>query len=300
MPYRVYVNSGVIFLCVVALSPLCPMVAPFSTLFFLFITPLLKWGFIFVYRPTFDAGGMRWPLLHRILMISVIVSQILLAISLFLKKAFLLTMICVIAIIPTWTFKSVCEDTFEESFTDAALLQTSELDGWNVKEEMLFEERQRYRKWIVDCHKAAYVPVCVNAEDNYLTSEPAVVIHTEREVAMEEDNHFQSSVDHGSSHDSRDQSSASSPMTHGRQRTSTVDSYNSYRSQRNSNSSNKQPGALFRRVGGSNFLHIAVGDHNSIISEECESIRGSLLLPRQFEETTSSNVRSEEGREKSS
>ena len=76
MPYRVYVNSGVIFLCVVALSPLCPMVAPFSTLFFLFITPLLKWGFIFVYRPTFDAGGMRWPLLHRILMISVIVSQV--------------------------------------------------------------------------------------------------------------------------------------------------------------------------------------------------------------------------------
>ncbi|VEU39163.1 unnamed protein product [Pseudo-nitzschia multistriata] len=76
VPYRVYVNSGVIFLCVVALAPLCPMVAPFSTLFFLFITPLLKWGFIFVYRPTFDAGGMRWPLLHRILMISVIVSQV--------------------------------------------------------------------------------------------------------------------------------------------------------------------------------------------------------------------------------
>lgn len=76
VPYRVYVNSGVIFLCVVALAPLCPMVAPFSMLYFLFITPLLKWGHIFVYRPTFDAGGMRWPLLHDILMTAVIVSQV--------------------------------------------------------------------------------------------------------------------------------------------------------------------------------------------------------------------------------
>ena len=69
-------NSGVMFLCVVALAPLCPVVAPFSMLYFLFITPLLKWGHIFVYRPTFDAGGMRWPLLHNILMNSVIVSQV--------------------------------------------------------------------------------------------------------------------------------------------------------------------------------------------------------------------------------
>ena len=69
-------NSGTIFLCVVALAPLCPMVAPFATLYFLFINPLLKWGFIFIYRPTFDAGGMRWPLLHNILMNSVIVSQV--------------------------------------------------------------------------------------------------------------------------------------------------------------------------------------------------------------------------------
>ena len=76
LPYRVYVNSSVIFLCVVALAPLCPMVAPFSMCYFLFLTPLLKWGHVFVYRPTFDAGGIRWPLLCNILMISVIVSQV--------------------------------------------------------------------------------------------------------------------------------------------------------------------------------------------------------------------------------
>mmetsp|Transcript_18278 Transcript_18278/g.50913 ORF Transcript_18278/g.50913 Transcript_18278/m.50913 type:complete len:1171 (+) Transcript_18278:158-3670(+) len=292
MPYRVYVNSGVIFLCVVALSPLCPMVAPFSTLFFLFITPLLKWAFIFVYRPTFDAGGMRWPLLHRILMISVIVSQFILAISLSLKKAFLLSMICLITIIFTWTFKNVCEDTFEESFNDAALLQTSELDGWNVDERMSSEERERYRKWIVDCHKAAYVPVCVNAEDNYLTSEPAVVISTE------EDNQFESAIDHEGSNDSRDQSSISSPMTYGRQRTSTLDSYNSHRSQRIKNN-HVQPGALFRRIAMANKLQVGADDHNSIISEESEFRGGDVAIPRQFQETNLSNLQ-KESREKSS
>ncbi len=69
-------NSGVIFLCVVALSPLCPVLAPFAMMYFFFLYPLLKWGHIFVYRPTFDAGGMRWPLLHNILMNSIIVSQV--------------------------------------------------------------------------------------------------------------------------------------------------------------------------------------------------------------------------------
>jgi hypothetical protein len=52
------------------------MVAPFSMMIFLFIVPMLKWSHIFVYRPTFDAGGMRWPILHDILMIAVIVAQV--------------------------------------------------------------------------------------------------------------------------------------------------------------------------------------------------------------------------------
>ena len=78
-----------------------------------------------------------------------------------------------ISIIPTWTFKSVCKDTFEQSYNDAALLQTSELDGWNMEDETSVTERERFRKWLVDCHKASYVPICVNAEDNFLTSEPA-------------------------------------------------------------------------------------------------------------------------------
>jgi len=275
VPYRVYVNSSVIFLCVVALAPLCPLVAPFSMLYFLFITPLLKWGHIFVYRPTFDAGGMRWPLLHDILMISVIVSQALLALSFFLKKAHLLSIISLISIIGTWTFKSVCKDTFEQSYNDAALLQTSELDGWKVDDEMPFTERERYRKWVVDCHKASYVPVCVNAEDDYLTSEPAVVIPSQKEMDDE------STTNGMDSHESRDQS----PKTSGRQRTSTVESFNSFRSQRNIQS---QQGAIFRRVTGTPLFHIPNGDQNSIISEEGE-FNGdpTALFSQQFVETDS-------------
>jgi len=173
VPYRIYVNVGVIFLCVVALAPLNPVLAPFAMMYLLFIGPMLKWSHIFVYRPTFDAGGMRWPLLHDIMMIALIVAQAVLFFSFLLKKAYFIGFLALLSIIPTWTFKNVCKETFEQSYNDAALLQTSELDGWNVDEETSMAERERYRKWLVDCHKASYVPICVNAEDNFLTSEPA-------------------------------------------------------------------------------------------------------------------------------
>lgn len=289
VPYRVYVNSGVMFLCVVALAPLCPIVAPFSMLYFLFITPLLKWGHIFVYRPTYDAGGMRWPLLHNILMNSVIVSQGLLALSFFLKKGYLLSIISFLSIIATWTFKGVCKDTFEQSYTDAALLQTSELDGWKVDDEMPYMERERYRKWIVDCHKASYVPVCVIAEDDYLTSEPAVVLPTQKEMDNE------SGANGADSYESRDQSSHSSMKLSGRQRTSTIDSLNSYTSisQKNVQS---QRGAIFRRVTGSPMLHF--GDNTFILEEGESNGSPARLFPRQIMNTSSDHDLTEESREK--
>ena len=67
VPYRIYVNVSVIFLCVVALAPLSPVLAPVAMMYLLFIIPMLKWSHIFAYRPTFDAGGMNWPLLHNIM-----------------------------------------------------------------------------------------------------------------------------------------------------------------------------------------------------------------------------------------
>lgn len=198
--------------------------------------------------------------------------------SFFLKQAYLLAITALFSIIFTWGFKNICVDTFEQSYNDAALLQTSELDGWKVNEEMSFVERERYRKWVVDCHKASYVPVCVNAEDDYLTSEPAVVIPTAKEI----DNPFENGmVDNYE----RDASSSSSPKTTGRQRTSTVDSYNSFRSRNGL----LQRGATFRRV--TDMFYTPNGDRNSqFILEESESndLNGSpALFPRQIIDSSS-------------
>jgi len=278
------VNVGVIFLCVVALAPLNPVLAPFAMMYLLFIGPMLKWSHIFVYRPTFDAGGMRWPLLHDIMMIALIVAQAVLFFSFLLKKAYFIGFLALLSIIPTWTFKNVCKETFEQSYNDAALLQTSELDGWNVDEETSMAERERYRKWLVDCHKASYVPICVNAEDNFLTSEPAVVLLTQRDQDIDiEIDHFQpNGVLPLDSYYTHDKLGGSSPS--GRQRTSTVDSYNSFHSQNTST----QRGASFRRVTGTSILQIPARDPNDFVSEVC--LQGSTSsFPHQYAETNASN-----------
>jgi hypothetical protein len=193
--------------------------------------------------------------------------------SFFLKKGYLLSIISFLSIIGTWTFKSVCKDTFEQSYNDAALLQTSELDGWKVDDEMPYMERERYRKWIVDCHKASYVPVCVIAEDDYLTSEP----------------------NGADSYESRDQSSNSSVKLSGRQRSSTVDSYNSFASLSQKNVQS-QRGAIFRRVTGSPMLNF--GDTSFILEEGETNGSPTRIFPRQIMKTVSDHDLNEESREK--
>jgi hypothetical protein len=56
-PYRVYVDSGVCFLCVVALAPASPLVSVPAFVHFLFFNPLIKRNLVYVYRPKFDSGG---------------------------------------------------------------------------------------------------------------------------------------------------------------------------------------------------------------------------------------------------
>jgi hypothetical protein len=209
--------------------------------------------------------------------------------SFFLKKGYLLSIISFLSIIGTWTFKSVCKDTFEQSYNDAALLQTSELDGWKVDDEMPYMERERYRKWIVDCHKASYVPVCVIAEDDYLTSEPAVVLPTQKETDNE------SEANGADSYESRDQSSNSSVKLSGRQRSSTVDSYNSFASLSQKNVQS-QRGAIFRRVTGSPMLNF--GDTSFILEEGETNGSPTRIFPRQIMKTVSDHDLNEESREK--
>jgi hypothetical protein len=54
LPYRVYVDSGVVLLCLFALAPAAPLVAPAAFSYFLLATPMLRRNVIFVYRPRYS------------------------------------------------------------------------------------------------------------------------------------------------------------------------------------------------------------------------------------------------------
>lgn len=116
VPYRIYVDSGVAFLCVIGLAPVCPLVAPAAMLYFLVATPMFRWLLIFSYRPQFDGGGFRWPHLHNIFISSMLWSQFLLAVMMALKKAWGATFLAGIALIPTYTFSLIVKDRFERCY----------------------------------------------------------------------------------------------------------------------------------------------------------------------------------------
>jgi hypothetical protein len=50
-PYRINVDSGVVFMCITSLAPVAPLIAPFATLYYMIFIPMLRWLNIFVYRP---------------------------------------------------------------------------------------------------------------------------------------------------------------------------------------------------------------------------------------------------------
>jgi len=57
------------------------------------------------------------------------------------------------------------------------------LDTWakkvnNHNSEASHEDREIYRKFLVDCHKAAYIPVCIaeQSASSVITTEPAQVL----------------------------------------------------------------------------------------------------------------------------
>lgn len=60
---------------------------------------------------------------------------------------------------------------------DAGLVQLATLDGWDNTTSTSREMREEYRKFLVDSHRAAYVPICLaGANASGLTYEPAVVV----------------------------------------------------------------------------------------------------------------------------
>jgi hypothetical protein len=90
-----------------------------------------------------------------------------------IKRTYGIAIMAGMAILPTFYFDVLCKDRFLRSYEDSGLLQTSELDGWNVDEATSMNEREEFRKFLVDCHRASYIPICVNGDGNVLTAEPA-------------------------------------------------------------------------------------------------------------------------------
>ncbi|CAB9496984.1 expressed unknown protein [Seminavis robusta] len=181
VPYRWYVESGMVLMFVLALAPAAPIVAPIAVMYFLICNPLLRHILIFTYKPQFDAGAIRFPFLFDMCISSMIVSQVLLCMMMVLKGAVGPAVIAGLLCVPTLVFRRTCRRRFLSAYKDAALLQTSLLDGWEAPDDSMSrttQGREEFRRFLVDCHKASYVPVCVAGTntDKILTAEPAMVI----------------------------------------------------------------------------------------------------------------------------
>jgi len=183
IPYRIYVDSGVVMLCLLALAPASPLIAIAAFVYFLFCVPMLRWVLIFLYKPRFDIGGARFPFIFDMCVSGMIAGQSLLGTMLLIRKAFGPAIVAFFPLIPTLFYRWILLKRYLNAFTDVALLQTSLLDGWDTNEESCTSKREEFRQFLVDCHKAAYVPVCIASDEaTVITSEPAVVMPLETDA----------------------------------------------------------------------------------------------------------------------
>jgi len=182
IPYRIYIDGGVVFLCVVALAPQSPLVAAAALLYYFFCIPLWRRNCIFMYRPRFDSGGERWPFLSDVLISSLFMGQLLLTLQMVLRDAFGPAVVAFVPAIPTYLYRKNLKKRFERAYKDAGLLQMSLLDGWDNSMATTVEKREQFRQFLVDAHKAAYIPVCIaGGATNVLTAEPAVVVPSDND-----------------------------------------------------------------------------------------------------------------------
>jgi hypothetical protein len=135
-----------------------------------------------MYRPKFDSGGERWPFLSDMLVTSIFMGQFLLTLQMVLKDAYGPALFAAVPALPTYLYRNFLISCFRRAYDDAGLLQTSLLDGWDNAIPTSVEKREEFRQFLVDAHKAAYIPVCIaGGATNILTAEPAVVIPSEND-----------------------------------------------------------------------------------------------------------------------
>jgi hypothetical protein len=129
-----------------------------------------------MYRPKFDSGGERWPFLSDVMITSLYMGQFLLTLQMALRDALGPALFAGLPAIPTYLYRNYLHKRFKRAYEDAGLLQTSLLDGWDNTIPSSAEKREEFRRFLVDAHKAAYIPVCIaGGATNILTAEPAVV-----------------------------------------------------------------------------------------------------------------------------
>jgi hypothetical protein len=120
------------------------------------------------------------PIIHEIIISSLMLGQVLLGTVLLLKQSFVFGSLIVLLPIPTYMFNVWTKEKFERSYNDAGLWQTSKLDG--LVSNGTEEDREKYRRWLVDCHKASYVPICLSGGEDFLTVQPTSVIPINQEL----------------------------------------------------------------------------------------------------------------------
>lgn len=122
---------------------------------------------------------------------SLLLGQVITAITLVLKQNVWEGFFIALFIIPTVLYNSIILEKYLRPYQDAALLQTSRMyyqygrDSNPSINTSSWLEQEEYRRWLVDCHKASYLPTCLSGgETNILTTEPAVVIAEGKESAI--------------------------------------------------------------------------------------------------------------------
>jgi hypothetical protein len=170
------------------------MLAPTSALYFLFCVPLWRRNCIFIYRPSFDSGGALWPFLADVCLTSMIFAQVFMTTMMALKKAIGPAVLAALPIVFVSAYRIVSRNRYLAAYNDAALFQSSSLDCWDPSFPISTEKREEYRKFLIDSHKAAYVPICMAVgETTCLTAEPAEVIPYEQDELTLESAHIHGS-----------------------------------------------------------------------------------------------------------
>ena len=170
IPFRVYVDSSVVLLCALTFCVISPLVLPCAFIYFLVTVPLWRRQLLLVYRPMFDAGGMRWPFLFNVVMSALYLSQMLVGLVLLLKNMYTPSILTFLTTVLTIDFHLSCNRRFRQAYFDIGLMQSGLINESNKSKgilqprglnEDIYNEKEDFRKWLVDAHLAAFIPICM-------------------------------------------------------------------------------------------------------------------------------------------